>query len=77
MVNIPLDDPCVIYRNIPRCIANAHLDPKSNSEIYYLQSQNGNLFSNSSSEISGFEPLLQDVSADIPWATEALGEAVK
>lgn len=44
----------------------------SNSEICYLQSQNGNLFSNSGSENSEFEPLLLDIPESIPWATEAL-----
>ncbi|KIJ56686.1 hypothetical protein M422DRAFT_22845 [Sphaerobolus stellatus SS14] len=41
-------------------------------EVYYLQSQNGNLYPNPGSE---FEPLLPEVPNEIPWATEALGRS--
>ncbi|KAG8928490.1 hypothetical protein FRC02_006859 [Tulasnella sp. 418] len=42
------------------------------NEVYYLQSQNGNL---SSDDISGceFPALKEDVPGDISWATQALG----
>ncbi|KAF9009048.1 cupin-like domain-containing protein [Cyathus striatus] len=50
---------------------------ESGNDIYYLQSQNGNLYSNDyfqniDSE-SEFQPLRNDVPAHIPWCTEALG----
>jgi peptidyl-lysine (3S)-dioxygenase / protease len=51
----------------------------SDSEIYYLQSQNGNLYSSRYFERGGldspseFEPLRQDVPKDIDWCTEAFG----
>ncbi|KAF9491006.1 Clavaminate synthase-like protein [Pleurotus eryngii] len=45
--------------------------------IHYLQSQNGNLFTNkyfegSLEDLSEFEPLRADVLAGVPWCTEAL-----
>ncbi|KAH9482667.1 Bifunctional peptidase and (3S)-lysyl hydroxylase Jmjd7 [Psilocybe cubensis] len=52
-------------------------------EIYYLQSQNGNLFSSSSFDSesneatdnnSEFFPLLSDVPKEVPWCSEALGQ---
>lgn len=63
-----------------------HEDPKSGSEnvqdVYYLQSQNGNLFkelslSGEANDCSEFEPLLQDTPRGIAWATEALGLLVQ
>ena len=41
--------------------------------MHYLQSQNGNLYSSVENQSSQFEPLLEDVPKDIPWASEALG----
>ncbi|KAL4262044.1 Cupin-like domain 8 [Pleurotus pulmonarius] len=51
---------------------------KDEGNIHYLQSQNGNLFTNkyfggSSEDPSEFEPLRADVLAEVPWCTEALG----
>ncbi|KAF4574589.1 hypothetical protein EYR36_005937 [Pleurotus pulmonarius] len=51
---------------------------KGEGNIHYLQSQNGNLFTNkyfggSSEDPSEFEPLRADVLAEVPWCTEALG----
>jgi jumonji domain-containing protein 7 len=49
------------------------------SETYYLQSQNGNLYSTRYFEEGGlnspseFEPLRPDVPKHIPWCTEAFG----
>ncbi|KAJ7095389.1 cupin-like domain-containing protein [Mycena belliarum] len=49
------------------------------SEIYYLQSQNGNVFSNRSFEgtpdPSEFEALRTDIPREIPWCSEALGRS--
>lgn len=50
--------------------------------IHYLQSQNGNLFTNkyfegSSEDPSEFEPLRADVLAEVPWCTEALGRSTQ
>lgn len=57
-------------------------DDKS-PEVYYLQSQNGNLHSADSlngalddTNISEFEPLTRDVPKDISWCTEALGSVL-
>lgn len=61
-------------------ISASEQDPSS--EVYYLQSQNGNMYSavdfdlttepgpTSASELA---PLLSDVPREIPWASEALG----
>lgn len=52
----------------------------THSEIYYLQSQNGNIYSSryfkedSLDSPSEFEPLRPDVPKDITWCTEAFGE---
>ena len=49
------------------------------AEIFYLQSQNGNLFGSKFFEEEGnedtseFEPLRADVPKEVPWATEAFG----
>jgi hypothetical protein len=55
-------------------------DDDESSEVCYLQSQNGNLYSADSlngvsddTNISEFEPLIHDVPKDISWCTEALG----
>ncbi|KAI0347535.1 Clavaminate synthase-like protein [Trametopsis cervina] len=47
---------------------NAH-----NSEVLYLQSQDGNLFSASREVPSEFDAILSDVSKDLPFCTAALG----
>jgi len=51
-------------------------ESSSQSEVFYLQSQNGNLFNNSDDDMSEseFEPLLQDIPESIEWATEAFGD---
>lgn len=46
--------------------------------VHYLQSQNGNLYTPSSSDaasdsVKEFLQIRDDVPANIPWATEALG----
>jgi jumonji domain-containing protein 7 len=58
----------------------ADVSDDKNSEVCYLQSQNGNLHSADSlngvlddTDISEFEPLTHDVPKDISWCTEALG----
>ena len=49
------------------------------SEVCYLQSQNGNLYSAASlngaldTDVSEFEPFAHDVPKDISWCSEALG----
>jgi peptidyl-lysine (3S)-dioxygenase / protease len=59
------------------------LDTLSNddsSEVYYLQSQNGNLFTDASfhgtdsEDISEFGPLQTNIPKEIPWASGAIGE---
>jgi jumonji domain-containing protein 7 len=56
---------------------NETLDASSDSDIHYLQSQNGNLYSsdyftdgNSPSE---YDHLREDVPNEVLWCTEALG----
>ena len=50
-----------------------------NKEVHYLQSQNGNLFTNRYYDMSGeddpseFEPLREYVPSEIPWCSDALG----
>jgi len=44
-------------------------------DVHYLQSQNGNIFSNSSGEGSEFEGLQSDLPGDLSWCTDALGSA--
>ena len=47
--------------------------------MHYLQSQNGNMFTNRYFDMSGeddpseFEPLRDHVPSEIPWCSEALG----
>ncbi|OCB90872.1 hypothetical protein A7U60_g1896 [Sanghuangporus baumii] len=44
------------------------------TEVYYLQSQNGNLYALQDAESHcEFDPLRTDVPKDVSWATEALG----
>ena len=45
------------------------------SEVYYLQSQNGNLYTSSGGEdmSNEYEALRPDVPRDVSWATDALG----
>ncbi|KAJ6539351.1 cupin-like domain-containing protein [Mycena capillaripes] len=49
------------------------------SEIYYLQSQNGNVYSNrffeGTPDPSEFEALRADIPSEIPWCSEAFGRA--
>lgn len=51
----------------------------ASSDVCYLQSQNGNLYSSSDffeegrTSESEFQPLRRDVPSDISWCTEALG----
>ncbi|KAJ7498918.1 cupin-like domain-containing protein [Mycena latifolia] len=51
----------------------------SQSEIYYLQSQNGNVYSNrffeGTPDPSEFEALRPDIPSEISWCTEALGKS--
>lgn len=53
--------------------------PRS-GEVHYLQSQNGNMFTDSYFDMSGedepseFEPLREHVPSEIPWCSEALGK---
>lgn len=62
-------------------ISSAGASDDKSSEVYYLQSQNGNLYSADSlnsildnADIeSEFEPLTYEVPKDIPWCSEALG----
>ncbi|CCM02488.1 uncharacterized protein FIBRA_04589 [Fibroporia radiculosa] len=64
-------------------LAALSADPSKNTssgcgEVYYLQSQNGNLFTASYFDLSGdqdpseFEPLREDVLSEIPWCSDAL-----
>ena len=48
------------------------------SDIYYLQSQNGNVYRSRSASpeegpVSEFDNLKQDIPEEIPWCSEALG----
>ncbi|KAF9451730.1 Clavaminate synthase-like protein [Macrolepiota fuliginosa MF-IS2] len=51
-------------------------DQDSSSDIYYLQSQNGNLYSSDwfsqGYSPSEYEPLREDVPSEVPWCSEAL-----
>jgi len=53
----------------------------ASSDVCYLQSQNGNLYSSSDffeegrTSESEFQPLRRDVPSDISWCTEALGKS--
>ncbi|KAH8118306.1 cupin-like domain-containing protein [Phellopilus nigrolimitatus] len=51
------------------------LAPRDDSaEVYYLQSQNGNLYASQGNDsLSEFQTLLEDVPKEVPWASEALG----
>ncbi|KAH9936956.1 Clavaminate synthase-like protein [Amylocystis lapponica] len=60
------------------------LSPEANasaSEVYYLQSQNGNMYTNryfdptAEDDPSEFEPLRNDVPSDISWCTDALDKS--
>ena len=58
-------------------------ESKETGEVHYLQSQNGNLFTNryfdmssGSDDPSEFEPLREYVPSEIPWCSEALGRAI-
>ncbi|KAL7282542.1 hypothetical protein ACG7TL_004013 [Trametes sanguinea] len=61
--------------------ADASQDARtSQAEVHYLQSQNGNLFSNRYYELRGdsedpseFEPLREYIPSEIPWCSDALG----
>ncbi|THH10238.1 hypothetical protein EW145_g1468 [Phellinidium pouzarii] len=56
-----------------------HLNPslggaEVSSEVYYLQSQNGNLYTaQTECDMSEFDALRMDVSREVSWASEALG----
>lgn len=64
-------------------IANLRLgkqrEPSADQEIHYLQSQNGNLYTNryfdlnAEDDPSEFEPLRDDVPSEVHWCSEALG----
>lgn len=43
------------------------------SEVYYLQSQNGNVYCSDGSRVSEFEGLQSDIPEDLKWCSEALG----
>jgi len=45
------------------------------SEVHYLQSQNGNVYSSTpgTDEECEFAPLRKDIPKDVSWATEAFG----
>ncbi|KAJ3933696.1 MAG: cupin-like domain-containing protein [Lentinula lateritia] len=49
------------------------------AETYYLQSQNGNVYSsgffNGQDDLSEFETLRQDIPSDVKWCTEALDKS--
>lgn len=64
-----------ISRGIRTHEDNAGVDPSSN--VYYLQSQNGNLYSsehfNSGDSSSEYDPLREDVPSEVSWCSEALG----
>lgn len=49
----------------------------ASSDIYYLQSQNGNLYSSDyfsdGESPSEYESLREDVPSEVPWCSEALG----
>ncbi|KAF8165341.1 Clavaminate synthase-like protein, partial [Crassisporium funariophilum] len=59
---------------------NDHSLEGNDSDILYLQSQNGNLFPTASFDepegvsLSEFEPLTSDVLEEIPWCSKALGQ---
>lgn len=45
----------------------------ADGEVQYLQSQNGNLHTSDTAQVSEFLGFLEDVPGDIPWCSEALG----
>lgn len=51
--------------------------PDAHAETFYLQSQNGNVYSSrffqGQDDPSEFAPLRQDIPSDVKWCTEALG----
>lgn len=50
------------------------------SEVCYLQSQNGNLYTSkyfeAQDDSSEFAPLREDVLSEISWSSEALGQGI-
>ncbi|KAI0772103.1 Clavaminate synthase-like protein [Trametes elegans] len=56
-------------------------EPAKNSEVHYLQSQNGNLFTSryydltGGEDISEFEPLREYIPSEFPWCSDALDKS--
>ena len=63
----------------PSLLDSPGTEDTHSKEVHYLQSQNGNLFTNSYYDMSGeddpseFEPLREYVPSEIPWCSDALG----
>ncbi|KAH9850763.1 Clavaminate synthase-like protein [Lenzites betulinus] len=59
----------------------SHEDTDKRSEIHYLQSQNGNLFTNRYFDLAGgddpseFEPLREYIPSEVPWCSDALDKS--
>ncbi|PSR72924.1 hypothetical protein PHLCEN_2v11227 [Hermanssonia centrifuga] len=54
-------------------LSSGHDSQSTDSEVVYLQSQDGNLFSSTPDVESEFSALSSDVPKDLPFITEALG----
>lgn len=49
--------------------------PEELGDVYYLQSQNGNLYTSQGDDVpSELDALLADVPKEVPWASKALGK---
>ncbi|KAI0068847.1 Clavaminate synthase-like protein [Artomyces pyxidatus] len=72
-------EPHVSQMTMASLLRNLNATGDAGPEAYYLQSQNGNLFSSAyfDQEVedtqSELHPLRDDVPAEIPWCSEALG----
>ncbi|KAL4242017.1 tRNA wybutosine-synthesizing protein 4 [Abortiporus biennis] len=54
-------------------LSSSGVDAKESRGVYYLQSQNGNLYSSEPSQASEFPVLRSDIPDDLPFCSEALG----
>ncbi|KAI0353016.1 Clavaminate synthase-like protein [Trametes cingulata] len=62
-------------------LSDGPADRSTDGEVHYLQSQNGNLFTNGYFDLSGeedpseFEPLREYVPSEVPWCSDALDKS--
>ncbi|KAJ7904520.1 cupin-like domain-containing protein [Mycena olivaceomarginata] len=71
-------EPCVEKMNMSELLSKLSCETED-SDIYYLQSQNGNVYSSrffqGISDPSEFEPLRPDIPTEILWCSEGLGKS--